>query len=178
MRKMKLLFSVGCLAAIALTSCGGSNEPATAINAEQFDQLRENKENAGKRFSVTGYPYLSGDVTVGNNMNISVELYTEPKGEGELLGSFKLGYKDRKNGMYVPDEFTAEDLQIFDNEGKSSGINDKITISFTMKLDVKRAPITGQTKVVKDENGMMKSVERAPQYYGDGPVDIKIERAN
>lgn len=178
MRKIKLLFSTGCIA-IALNSCGtGGNEPSTAINAEQFDQLRENKENAGKRFSITGYPYLKGDVTVGSNMNISVQLYSEPKGEGEFIGSVRLGYKDQKNGMYVPDEFTPEDLQIFDNAGKPSGINDKITVSFTMKLDVKRAPITGQTKVVKDENGMMKSVERAPQYYGDGPVDIKIERAN
>lgn len=175
---MKTTF-IALLVTLTLISCGGgSNEPATAINGEQFEKLRESKENDGKRFSITGYPYLSNsDITVHNDMDISVSIHSEPKGKGEYLGSIDLGYKDQKNGMYIPDQFTADDLQIFDNEGKQLGVNDKITISFTMKLDTNREPNKGSSKMEKDEKGIPRMVEKAPQYYGEGPVSIKIEKA-
>lgn len=149
--------------ALALTSCGGSNEPATPVNAAQFEKLRGSKDNAGKRFSITGYPFLDNDVTIGNDLEIDVSLYSEPKGKGDYIGSVNMGYKDQKNGMYVPDQFTPDDLQIFDNEGKQLGVNDKITVSFTMKLDTNREPREDKST--------------GPTYYGDGPVDVKIEKA-
>jgi|GEM_PF-636934 len=179
MKRMKTTVAILAISmALALSGCSGaSNEPATPINAEQFNKLRESKDNAGKRFSITGYPFLDSDVTVRNDMDISVALHSEPKGKGDYIASIDLGYKDDKNGMYIPDTFTADDLQIFDNEGNQLGVNDKITISFTMKLDTNREPREGDSKMEKDEKGIPKMVKTGPIYYGDGPVDIKIEKA-
>ncbi|QIH34948.1 hypothetical protein [Sphingobacterium sp. DR205] len=163
---------------LAISSCGaGKDQPATPINADQFEKLYENKDNDGKRFSLTGYPYLNSDVTVRNDMEIAVSLFSEPKGKGDYIASIDLGYKDNKNGMYIPDKFTADDLQVFDKEGNILGVNDKITISFEMELDTRRPPRTGIKKLEKDENGHPKMVEQKPAYYGDGPSDIIIEKA-
>ncbi|RKO68373.1 hypothetical protein D7322_27540 [Sphingobacterium puteale] len=179
MKTMKMtVMTLLTAATFAISSCGGGkDQPATPINADQFEKLDQNKDNAGKRFSLTGYPYLNSDVTVRSDMEIAVSLFSEPKGRGDYIGSIDLGYKDNKNGMYIPDKFTADDLQVFDNEGNSLGINDKITISFEMDLDTKRPPRTGIKKLEKDENGNPKMVEQKPTYYGDGPSDIKIEKA-
>lgn len=142
---------------LAISSCGaGKDQLATPINADQFEKLYENKDNDGKRFSLTGYPYLNSDVTVRNDMEIAVSLFSEPKGKGDYIASIDLGYKDNKNGMYIPDKFTADDLQVF---------------------DTRRPPRTGIKKLEKDENGHPKMVEQKPAYYGDGPSDIIIEKA-
>lgn len=175
MKKKFIILSISVI--YSLTSCvGSSNDPATPIDAQQFEKLRENKENDGKRFSITGYPYLNRDVTVRNDMDISITLHSEPKGKGEYIGSIELGYKDSKNGMYIPDQFTPEDLQIFDNEGNQLTINDKIIISFTMELETNREPNDGGIKMEKDEKGIPRMIKTAPTYYGQGPVDIKIEK--
>jgi hypothetical protein len=177
MRKSKLTLMVLAIAVtLGLTNCGGNLEVGTPITAEQFKKLRENAENSGKRFSITGYPYLSkSDVTVRNDMKISVPLHSEPQGKGELIGSIRLDYKELKNGMYIPNQFTPDDLVIYDNEGNELGVNDKITISFTLKLDTKREP--GKSNIIeKDERGMPKSIP-IKSYYGDGPVDIRIDKA-
>jgi len=178
MKTMKTTFLIILLTLpLVLNSCGGNDGPATPITGEQFEKLRESKDNNGKRFSITGYPYLNSDVTIHNDLDVLVAFYSQPKAEGEYLGSIELGYKDEKNGMYLPTQFTPEDLKIFDNEGHKLGINDKITVSFTMKLVTNRPPSQGGTKMKKDEKGIPKIVETAPIYYGDGPTDIKIEKA-
>ncbi|WP_343558825.1 hypothetical protein [Sphingobacterium sp.] len=169
---------IALLATCMLSSCDrGKDLPATPINADQFEKLNQNKDNDGKRFSITGYPYLNSDVTVHSDMEIAVSLYSEPKGKGNYIGSIDLGYMDSKNGIYIPGKFTADDLQIFDNEGNSLGINDKIIVSFELDLDTKRPPRTDIKKLEKDENGNPKIVEQKPVYYGNGPSDIKIEKA-
>ena len=68
------------------------------------------------------------------------------------------------------------DLQVFDKEGNSLGVNDKITISFEMELDTRRPLRTGIKKLEKDENGHPKIAEQKPAYYGDGPSDNIIEK--
>ncbi|MDR2271980.1 MAG: hypothetical protein LBF27_13830 [Sphingobacterium sp.] len=179
MKTMKMtIMALLTVSTFAILSCdGGTDQPATPINADQFEKLYENKENDGKRFSLTGYPYLNSDVTVRNDMKIAVSLHSEPLGKGDYIGSLDLPYKENKNGMYIPDKFTAADLQVFDNEGNSLGVNDKVTISFKMNLDTRRAPRTGIKKLEKDANGNPKMVEQKPAYYGDGPSRIKIEKA-
>ncbi|MFL9835698.1 hypothetical protein [Chryseobacterium terrae] len=162
---------------LILSSCKNNNEPATPINGEQFEKLRENKENDGKRFSITGYPYLDSDVTIHSDLGVLIDFYSQPKAQGEYMGSIKLGYKDDKNGMFIPNQFEADDLQISDNEGNQLGINDKMTVSFTMELDTNRPPHQGNNKLVKDKNGIPEMVELPATYYGDGPSNIKIEKA-
>ncbi len=176
MKKLKFKHNlVILLFAFALYSCG-NNEPATPINAEQFSKLYENKENSNKRFSITGFPFLDKDVTVRNNMKISVSIYSEANGKGENIASVNMRYKEYKNGMYIPDNFTAEDLQIFDNEGNQFGVNDKITVSFTMDLNTNRPPSKERTSMGK-VNGKMQKIIIPAQYYGNGPKNLKIEKS-
>lgn len=172
-----IMAAIAIGASVTLTSCGGDGGPATPLTKEsQFEQLWENKENDGKRFSITGYPSIGSDVTIRNDMEIPVSFSTEPSGEGEYLGSIGLDYKDKKNGIYIPDEFTAEDIKIFDKDGNQLGAKDKITVSFKMNLDVRREPMKASTRT-EFKDGTPVEVTTGPKYFGQGPSSIIIEKA-
>lgn len=173
MRKLKLVI-VGVLGSLVLFSCGGSTEPGTPITAKQFDELYYSKDNADKRFSITGYPFIFSDVTMTGS-TISISINSEPMGKGETIGSVDMKYKEYKNGVYIPDTFTPDQIDIYDKDGNKLGVNDKIKVSFTLDLNTNREPYPARvTKAFV--NGKMVDKQIPAEYYGNGPVDLMIEK--
>ncbi len=168
-------FFLGLLC-IAFISCNsGSNEIGTVIDAKQFEELHSNKENDGKRLSVIGYPNIGTDLTIGRDGRGHFTLFSEPDAKGNVIGLIRVEMGTDKNEMYVPDNFTMEDLVIHDNEGNELTYQDKIQVSFTVDLDTNRDPFE-TSKLVKDETGKLVS-KKMMKYYGQGPVNIRIDKA-
>ncbi|QCE43064.1 hypothetical protein [Psychroserpens sp. NJDZ02] len=173
MKKLKLVI-IPILGSLILLSCGGSTEPGTPITAKQFNELHYSKDNAGKRFSITGYPFIFSDVTMTGS-TISVSIHSEPMGKGESIGSVDMKYKEYKNGIFIPDTFTPDKIDIYDKDGNKLGVNDEIKVSFTMHLNTNRDPFPARdTKDVVDGKIVDKHVPAT--YYGNGPVDLLIEK--
>lgn len=152
---------VALFATLFFTNCGGgSSEPAQFVTYAQIDSLHYDKDNDGKRFYFEGFPYImETDMRIGSDRKAFIYFYSEPRGKGKMTGAVQLGYKNSKNGFYIPDEFTSDDLQVTDNQGNEVSLDENVKVSFTMKLDVRRGPN-----------------EKTKKYYGDGAVNVAIEK--
>lgn len=124
------------LISILFTAC--NKERGKEISSEEYRRLYENKENDNKRFAISGYPFIDGDVTIGRNNN-TIEVYTQPGGKGDRIAGFTMPFGKRSNCFYVPDNFTLTDLKLYDNDGNALSYKDKISFSYTLDLDTNRA---------------------------------------
>ncbi len=102
---------------------------------------------------------METDMRIGSDRKAFIYFYSEPRGKGKMTGAVQLGYKSSKNGFYIPDEFTSDDLEVTDNQGNEGSLDANVKVSFTMKLDVRRGPN-----------------EKTKKYYGDGAVNVAIEK--
>lgn len=158
------------------TSCnsGGGNrtkgEVVNPLNNELL-QLKTDKKNDGKRVAVVGYAAFTGDIQVGGSMGPAIKIYSEPGAKGRFLVSFTLPFGEEANNVYVPEEFTAKDLVIYDNEGKAHKFNEKMQFSFTLDLQTDRPRLE---KYPLDKRGLPqtdKSVRIYPTYLTDIRID-------
>jgi hypothetical protein len=172
MKNVKLQVRLFVIAFLVL-ACS-RDEKGVAIDAVKFDNLMSDPANAGKRYSIIGYPSVKGNIRVGANQAGSLFITSEPNGEGESIALLSLRLGTGKNEMYIPDRFTNADLKVYDNAGSAVTTNDKIQVSFTVDMDVKREPITiPETEVV---NNAIQS-KSVTQYFGQGPVNFRVDKA-
>lgn len=164
------------LSLFLLTACGGNNEKGKEISGEDFKRLFENKDNDNKRFAITGYPFVGGDIEVGLKKQTSLEIYTEPNGKGERITTLPVDFGEGKNEFSIPENFTSEDLKIYDNDGNELSYKDKATFSFTLDL---------QTERKRNESFYFKKVagSRIPEkvntrVYFHMEKDVRIDKAN
>jgi hypothetical protein len=174
---MKKLFSLCLISASAfmLTNCGGaaekkSNKPTELVDAKRFDTLMCDRSNAGNSFALIGYPNIGGDFTINSDNLGRLYLTSEPNDKGDhTLFNVKMG--SDKNNMNLPDNFTIDDLKVYDFEGKLLTPKDKIKITFTLDMDMKDT-VPSKSFVFLD-NHVKKDIM---VYSGLGPVVEKIEK--
>lgn len=120
------------LSAVLLTACsfGGNLEQGELVSGDAI----ATEANDGKRIAVEGYPYIAGDVTLDGTT--SIDIYTEPAGEGEWLIALPIFYGEEgsKNTFYIPDEFSDEDVVLYDNEGNAIAYDEAAMFSFNYNL--------------------------------------------
>ena len=176
MKQRKITISTLSLIVISFlfTNCG-SNEKGEVITAQKFDSLMTDPSNADKRYSIIGYPSVKGDITVFAENEGSMFLTSEPNGEGETIALISLKMGTGSNDMYIPDKFTNNDLRVYDNDGNELTTKDKIRVSFTVDMDTKREPVEKTKTVVEATTVVTKQVK---EYYGYGPSDFRIDKAN
>lgn len=168
------MISILCFCVFIVCSCQ-NNEKGIVIDTVKFNALMTDPSNAGKRFSLIGYPSVKGDIRVGASYEGSLFLTSEPDGRGESIALLDVKLGKDKNEIYVPDKFTNADLIVYDNEGGVLTTNDKIQVSFTVDMDTKRSPITRtKTEVV----GTAIQSNEVTEYFGQGAVDIRIDRVD
>jgi len=147
-----------CFVTMGFCSCI-NNEKGIPINTQQFMSLYKHKENAGKRFSIIGYPAMSNtdmrvDTTQGNLLILN---------DYHELSAINIPLGNNKNEMAIPTKYKPYTLTVKDNDGNVLTTTDKIQVSFTMELDINKTPkITG-----KDTS-----------YLGRGPIDIRIDKVH
>lgn len=139
----KAVFGLVALSLVSLSACAPL-EQGELIDPAAVSGLNVDANNDEKRFMVKGYPYAGGDVYIGREY--SMPIYTGPNGEGVHFASLPVNWGQGKNDFYVPDNFTTEDIVIYDNEGVAHSYNEELYFSFTIDLKTERAktvhPIT------------------------------------
>lgn len=77
-----------------------------------------------------------------------------------------------KNGVYLVDEFYADDLHIYDYEGIEYGVNDKLRFTFTLASDITRSPFMKPYPAVNKKGEFV--INEVPTLYGSFK-HLKIE---
>ncbi|XZF14212.1 hypothetical protein ACTHGU_20730 [Chitinophagaceae bacterium MMS25-I14] len=138
MKRLPALLIPAAIAVIQLTSCQSKPlDKGTPMEASKtaMEALLNDKTKDSKRFSVTGYLWYS--VGFGNiyvNRPQSVNVLTTAGDASTSVGLIAMGYGENEaNHVFFPDsDADAKKAIFYDNEGKPHGINDKLTISFTV----------------------------------------------
>lgn len=125
---------------LSFISCS-NKEKGKEVSKEEFRRLNEDKKNDNKRFAITGYPFIKGDIETGLKKQTSLEIYTEPDGKGEMIASLPVHFGTGKNEFSVPENFTVTDLKLYDNDGNELSYKDKVTFSYTLDLQTERKRI-------------------------------------
>lgn len=141
------LFTALLLASCNIDFSSGDKplEKGTPVAADEtaIDNANKDKNNDGKRFSVTGYPSLSNfNVIVGKGRTLSVHITTEPEGKGKFITSVNMPYGQKANRLYIPEQFTNKDVVVYDNEGNKHAYTEKMTFSYTLDLQVERGQLS------------------------------------
>jgi hypothetical protein len=175
---MKKILTV-CLISTSLFTliqCGSaseksSNKPTELVDAARFDTLMCDRKNAGNSFSVVGYPNIGGDFMVdGDNLG---KLYVSSKpNDGGDHSTFNVKMGVGKNTMTLPDNFTVNDLKVYDFEGNILTSKDKIKITFTLDMD-SRDTVPYKSFIFLKGN----KKKDIMMYSGLGAVVDKIEKA-
>lgn len=131
---------IGFLTAVlaGFTSCSKPEAQGTPIADDGYILLRADKENNGKRFSIAGYPALSGDITTGADRKPMLDIYTEPEGKGSLIAALPIAFGKGPNEFHVPETFTVADITLYDQDGNPHQYTDKLRFSFTLVLRTDR----------------------------------------
>jgi hypothetical protein len=152
----------------------GNYEKGKLVSPDELTSLYADKTNKGLRFSVVGYPAVTGDIATGANKTPVLNVNTEPNGGGTLIISFPLDMGKDRNTFYVPEQFTIKDIQVFDNEGKSHASDEKMQFSFTLDLQTDQARVNRIN--MKMVNGSLQKNEKL--VYLARLKDIRIDKAS
>ncbi len=109
----------------------GSGEVGTEITVDKFQELKKKKDSDGKRYSIIGHANISNsNITrvIGRPLKIIFKDVNN-----NYIEHFELYFGEDKNEFYIPNEFTPEDLVLFDNEGNKHTYNENVRLSFTFK---------------------------------------------
>jgi hypothetical protein len=159
-----------------LTACGGNYEKGKEISKDEVNRLNEDKENDNKRFAVTGYPFIGGDVEIGLKKKTSLEIYTEPNGKGQRIISLPVDFGTGKNEFSIPENFTLADLKLYDNEGNELSYKDKAVFSYTLDLQTERKRINSFYFKKAEGNRFPEKVETMAYFHTE--KDVRIDKAN
>ncbi|WP_162923607.1 hypothetical protein [Arachidicoccus soli] len=129
-----ILFNSSCTGGSQNLSKGKVIDPLQ----NELIKLETDKSNNSKRFSVLGYPAFNADIKAGYNDDPVINIYSEPNGQGRLLNSFPIHIGKNANEIYVPKEFSNQDIVVYDNEGKSHKYDEKMQFSFSMDMQLNR----------------------------------------
>lgn len=143
--KTKLFILALFCASLFTTSCdsvmGGEKTIGEAVPVAEyktyFASLKDNIDSEGKRISFEGYFFIGNDITyqdipgLGKDL-ASITVYSEPLGKGELVQVMLVSFGDEKNRIYIPEEFSDEDLVVNTNDGEALPYNKKVKISGTV----------------------------------------------
>ncbi len=149
------------LCALMLSACNsvtGNYEKGEPITLDQVKLINADAANDGKRFSIVGYGYIPGDITLDGAAQI--EIYTEPAGAGDYIIALPIYFGEGKNDFYIPDEFGDEDLVLYDNDGQAIAYNEAAEFSFEVDLQTDRERMTLGDQLV---------------YFG-APEKVRIDR--
>lgn len=137
---MKPLIFISAIMLVLTNSCSLSPEKGKVISFEEYQSVVEDENNDNQRFSFVGYPNIDGDITTGFNKPVMFSVYSEPGGEGDLIMAevLPIVYGKGKNKFTVPEEFTIQDLVMYDNEGNALSYDTKMQFSFTLDLQTNR----------------------------------------
>jgi hypothetical protein len=174
---MKKILTV-CLISTSLFTliqCGSaseksSNKPTELVDAARFDTLMCDRKNAGNSFSVVGYPNIGGDFMVTSDNLGKLYLNSLPNDGGERC-TFNVKMGVGKNTMTLPDNFTVNDLKVYDFEGNVLTPKDKVKITFTLDMDMNDTVPAKSFIFLKDH--VKKDIL---VYTGIGPIVDKIEK--
>ncbi|WP_271406822.1 hypothetical protein [Tenacibaculum soleae] len=109
----------------------GTGEVGTEISLTKFQELKKQKDSDGKRYSIIGHASISNsNITrvIGRPLKIMFKDV-----DNNYIERFELYLGEDKNEFYLPNEFTPQDLVLFDNEGSKHLYNKNVRISFTFK---------------------------------------------
>ncbi|WKB81762.1 hypothetical protein QYR09_01690 [Cellulophaga lytica] len=109
----------------------GTDEIGTEISINKFHELKKQKDSDGKRYSIIGHTTISNsDITrvIGRPLKI---IFNDA--DNNYIERFELYFGEGNNEFYLPNEFTPEDLVLFDNEGNKHTYNENVRLSFTFK---------------------------------------------
>lgn len=109
----------------------GTGEVGTEISLTKFQELKKQKDSDGKRYSIIGHATISNsDITrvIGRPLKI---IFNDA--DNNYIERFELYLGEGNNEFYLPNEFTPEDLVLFDNEGNKHTYNENVRLSFTFK---------------------------------------------
>lgn len=166
---MKIKISYLALGVMAATfvACKSENlDKGVPVDLASFRSLGEKKENDGKRFSIQGYPFISGDITVRNGIGSAkqypyINFYDQPNGKGILIGSFPIENGSGPDQFDAPESFTMDEVTFQDHGGAKMKHTQKMSVSFTLELQTDRERTKSGDKMV---------------YFG-GPEAVRLDRA-
>lgn len=138
---------------LSLTACK-DNSKGTQVDVDTAKKLPFDAANDGKRFTVVGYPSISSDIwSSGRSPTVSVNIKTEPGGEGDTVMSVEMPLGSGADKVSVPDTFGPEDIVVYDHDGTAQAYDKKIAVSFTLDLDTDQPPMN-MPIFSKDAKGM------------------------
>jgi hypothetical protein len=172
MRNLFLLFSLAVLT-VSCNSNKSSQPQGQVVSKIELYKLCQDKANKDKRVAVEGYPALTGDIRSGNGNKVVLSIYTEPDGQGSAIYAVPMEVGKGSNKFHVPDEFTIQDIVVYDNDGKEHQYNEKLRFSFSMDLqtNLQRTKYHHRERV----NGNLEQSEFL--VYQLRPKDLRIDKA-